>query len=482
MTSRNPIFRTAGRRAVEILLWCGAALGTLSILAAVAAVSFSIVPLVFTSGSMSPEIATGSLGLARTVPAGELRVGDVVSVTASNDTRVTHRIVATDDQSDTVLLTLQGDTNPAPDQESYPVTEADRVFFTVPHLGRVVVLLTSPWAMFVGGLAAATLLFWAFRRQPPTAGGTGSASEGGAHQAGAPPEESGSHRADHSKPRRNATLVALGIPALLVISANSGTAAVFTDTAQVNTTGFGTHRLLQPGEPTCAVNGTTITVSTTPLPDQRYTYWARAYDDTGLAVSGYKQMTDTPATAGFSTTDFPTLDPLATYTFRIHSRIGPPGPSGWESALFRRARFSRTGTTLACGDAIVPPVITFTQPINSFNGDEAALLALVNTACAGHGSANPGICGTATDQDGVASVQYILRRTRPGLGTYCWDGTRYPATGSCRYRDVAQNGDKWSIPGDLYTGLLYWNYTLTIKAIDDFEAVSEKSISFRVNP
>ncbi|NLG47963.1 MAG: signal peptidase I, partial [Gordonia sp.] len=62
----------------ELALNVGAVLGLMCIVAAIASMLFGITPLVFRSGSMSPEIPTGSLAIARTVDAQDLRVGDVV--------------------------------------------------------------------------------------------------------------------------------------------------------------------------------------------------------------------------------------------------------------------------------------------------------------------------------------------------------------------------------------------------------------------
>ncbi len=476
MTSPGPIVRRAGRRTVEILLWCGAGLGVLSVVAALAAASLGIVPLVFTSGSMSPEMPTGSLGLARTVAASELRVGDVVSVTGADGIRVTHRIVATEQQPSEVVLTLKGDTNPSPDQESYRVKEADRVFFNAPYVGRMVSAFTSPWGMFLGGLAVAALLFWAFRRQPPAATG------GGQSELEAPLATSGKHRADHAKTRTSATLVAAAIPVLLLVTANSGTSARFTDTGTVGTTGFATTRLLQPNEVTCTASANAVTVRTSPS-DPRYTYWVRAYTaaDGGTPVSTPRQMTTgaTPA-ATFAIADFaPALATGVTYWLRVSSRIG-----GWESTEYRRQPFSRPDTTtLACGEAIVPPTITFTQPTNAFNGTRSALQTRLNTDCGGFGS--PVACGTATDDGTVASVQYILQRSSI-FGTGCWDGSSWGS--GCGYRNASRivGQDRWAVAGDFgdtyFSFFGSYTYTLTIKATDNQSRVSEKSISYRVSP
>ena len=63
------------------------------------------------------------------------------------------------------MLTLQGDANPAPDPEPYPVTEVDRVLVHVNHLGFAVDAVASPYAVFLAGAFVAGLLLLAFRRR-----------------------------------------------------------------------------------------------------------------------------------------------------------------------------------------------------------------------------------------------------------------------------------------------------------------------------
>ncbi len=149
----------------EALLNLGAGLGVLCVLAAVASIGFGIRPLIFRSGSMGPEIRTGALGLARTVPAAALAVGDVVSVVNDRGVRVTHRIQTTRYVHPTATLTLRGDANPTADPAPYVVTEADRLFFSVNHVGYLVSVLSTPWGTFGAGLLAGALLMYAFGRQ-----------------------------------------------------------------------------------------------------------------------------------------------------------------------------------------------------------------------------------------------------------------------------------------------------------------------------
>ncbi|WP_010540272.1 signal peptidase I [Dietzia alimentaria] len=137
-----------------MVLNVGAVVGLVCIVVAAVSMLLGVTPLVFRSGSMSPEIPTGSLALSRSVPASEITVGDVVSVDNQQGVRITHRVVdlvpAPADLG--VVATLQGDANPVPDVEPYVFDRADRVFFHVPGAGYAVSWLTSPVAIFLGGV------------------------------------------------------------------------------------------------------------------------------------------------------------------------------------------------------------------------------------------------------------------------------------------------------------------------------------------
>ncbi|WP_433610358.1 signal peptidase I [Prescottella agglutinans] len=150
---------TTAHKAREVVLTVGAIAGLICIVATVAALLFDVKPLIFRSGSMSPEITTGSLALARTVPAGDLAVGDVVSVKNAQGTRITHRVYAIQSQDgDAIVATLKGDANADPDVEPYSITEADRVFWSTGGLGYVAAWLSSSTAIFLGGVFVGALL------------------------------------------------------------------------------------------------------------------------------------------------------------------------------------------------------------------------------------------------------------------------------------------------------------------------------------
>ena len=152
-------------RAREWALNIGAVGGVICIVAAALSMFLGIRPLVFQSGSMSPTINTGALALARTVPAQQLEVGDVVSVTNPSGVRITHRVAALEPGGDgEVSMTMRGDANAADDPMPYLISEADRVLFHVNGLGYAVAWLSNPVAIFLGGMLAGGLGVIAFGR------------------------------------------------------------------------------------------------------------------------------------------------------------------------------------------------------------------------------------------------------------------------------------------------------------------------------
>ncbi|SEL81958.1 signal peptidase I [Rhodococcus maanshanensis] len=238
-----------GRTGREIALNVGAIAGLICVLAAAASFFFGIKPLIFRSGSMSPEITTGSLALSHNVPASDLAVGDVVSVLNEQGTRITHRVKEiVSSNGDTSVLILKGDANKDADISPYTVAEADRVFFSLPGLGYAVAWLSSPLAIFLGGAFVGGLMVVAFRpasgrRDDDEDSGTGGGTPG-AHEEieqpvthahsefEAPTEQFHTPRFSLRSRMPARTLMAagaLGLTALVGMTA--GTSAAFTDTA-----------------------------------------------------------------------------------------------------------------------------------------------------------------------------------------------------------------------------------------------------------
>ncbi|MDO9380343.1 MAG: signal peptidase I [Nocardioidaceae bacterium] len=190
----------------SVLLNVGALLGVLCIVAGLASVLLDVRPLVFRSGSMSPEIRTGAVALARDTDAPDLRVGDVVSVTNAEGARITHRIVSLQGSGDTRLLRLRGDDNRTPDEETYPVVRVPRVFAHLNGAGFAVSWLSTPPAVFLGGLLSGVLLVLVF----------------GGHRASTPPGRRRDDPGDSAARSRAAGHATTGLAVLLVLGAVTG--------------------------------------------------------------------------------------------------------------------------------------------------------------------------------------------------------------------------------------------------------------------
>jgi signal peptidase I len=169
----TPLMSERGRGTERVVLAVGAVLGSLCLVMALAAMAFDLRPLVFRSGSMGPTNETGDLAVAQEVPASELRVGDVVSVTTAAGTRVTHRIVTVTQRGGRATLALKGDANTVSDLVPYDVETADRVLFSVPRGGFVLAWLSGPLGLFLLGGYAVWLLMRIARPRRSEAGRAG---------------------------------------------------------------------------------------------------------------------------------------------------------------------------------------------------------------------------------------------------------------------------------------------------------------------
>lgn len=237
-------------RIQEILLTLGALAGFACIALFIAGLAFGISPLIFKSGSMSPAINTGALAFARTVPASEIQVGDIVSVFDSQGTRITHRVETIEQQGNNLAIAqLRGDANPVTDPGPYVITEADRVFFSINRLGYVAVWLSGPSGLVLGAIAGGGLLYIAFRpRKRP---------------------DEGEPRLDRQDARGDShafkAIVALATVGLSVagIANIGGTQAAFTGEATAGTISFTTAASFPkpPASMTCSDKGTSVVLA-----------------------------------------------------------------------------------------------------------------------------------------------------------------------------------------------------------------------------
>jgi len=101
------------------------------------------------SGSMAPEMPTGSVIYMQEIPADRIKTGDVIVFTPNDSRldaeRVTHRVTDTREGNYTVEFKTKGDANPSPDPgwtPSYKI-EGKRAF-SIPHLGYLIKASRSP--------------------------------------------------------------------------------------------------------------------------------------------------------------------------------------------------------------------------------------------------------------------------------------------------------------------------------------------------
>jgi signal peptidase I len=158
--------RTPRDRAKSIVLAIAGIAGVLSVLWLIASVPLGLAVIVFKTGSMAPTIPTGSMAITHSVPASEIKVGDVVTVPVPGKVLpVTHRVVSIarvpslpNDRS----LVLKGDDNLTADQTPYVVGIGKVVIFSLPVAGTVIALFQTPPFIGLVFLAVAGLLLWAF--------------------------------------------------------------------------------------------------------------------------------------------------------------------------------------------------------------------------------------------------------------------------------------------------------------------------------
>lgn len=95
------------------------------------------------SGSMEPNIPVGAIVYVKETAFQDLAKGDVISFYTSETTRVTHRIIEIDQESESVIT--QGDANNVRDADSVIYSHIiGKVVFTIPFLGYLSMYMRTP--------------------------------------------------------------------------------------------------------------------------------------------------------------------------------------------------------------------------------------------------------------------------------------------------------------------------------------------------
>lgn len=156
--------RSIASRITDAILSVLALLGAVCIIAAIAAFACNISLIMFKTGSMSPTIPTGSLAVVKQIPASDIKVGDVTTVSrGEGQLPVTHRVVSVEPAGgDSYTIAMKGDANASPDSQPYVVTDVRKVLWHAPRLAYLVSKASQPRHMVAITIAAALLVTWAF--------------------------------------------------------------------------------------------------------------------------------------------------------------------------------------------------------------------------------------------------------------------------------------------------------------------------------
>ncbi|HWV27088.1 MAG TPA: signal peptidase I [Aeromicrobium sp.] len=121
-------------------------------------------PYAVLTGSMRPSYPPGTLIVAKPIDPEQIRIGDVVTIQLESGKAryVTHRVtsVSTNRRGE-LSFTTRGDANDTPDADRRrPEQVRGKLWYSVPHLGRINGLLTGQqrqWAVY--GVAGGLLLY-----------------------------------------------------------------------------------------------------------------------------------------------------------------------------------------------------------------------------------------------------------------------------------------------------------------------------------
>ncbi len=124
------------------------------------------------SGSMQPELKTGSLLITRPVEPRQIVVGDIITFSPKGVTLgenlVSHRVIGIETASPLYFKT-KGDANDSPDPFMVPARNlVGRLFFKAHYVGYVAGFLKTPWGFLLGlvipGLIIITMYITSIRQ------------------------------------------------------------------------------------------------------------------------------------------------------------------------------------------------------------------------------------------------------------------------------------------------------------------------------
>lgn len=99
---------------------------------------------VVTSGSMEPAMSPGDVVVVGSVPAADVRAGDVITFRDRRSALTTHRVVGVETSDGERRFRTKGDANEDPDPAPVPAESVvGEVRFTIPYVGHFVLFMNS---------------------------------------------------------------------------------------------------------------------------------------------------------------------------------------------------------------------------------------------------------------------------------------------------------------------------------------------------
>ncbi len=129
--------RTSVRRVVDIGSWAAIVLVSVMAIGITVGLVAGYRPIAITTGSMAPWAPTGSLVVARPVPAEDIVVGDVIVMQHAERSTITHRVIERRRVRGQLEVLTQGDANDQRDADAYRLADQELVgSFALPYVGR----------------------------------------------------------------------------------------------------------------------------------------------------------------------------------------------------------------------------------------------------------------------------------------------------------------------------------------------------------
>ena len=121
-------------------------------------IAIGLRPFIVISGSMEPEIKTGSICFVNTRASFyEVKKGDVIAFKAPSGALVTHRVIGAEENGR--ILVTKGDNNDVEDGQTTTVENfCGKTLFSIPYAGYVVAALQEPKYKIMAGIVITALV------------------------------------------------------------------------------------------------------------------------------------------------------------------------------------------------------------------------------------------------------------------------------------------------------------------------------------